>query len=1428
MKKTLKLAIVALFFAVLPTLALALVTVVPTAAVVSFNPVAVGVSAGSAQTLTATFAVSGYTGSFTPTATLHYGNDYSAGAVNCTASGGGENCSVTITFQPTLPGGRKDALFLMNGSTRLATVLLGGVGQAPLGLMQPGVVTNINPGATYDQYNSAVDENGTVYVLSGNSASGSNVFSITKAGVVTTLPVTATGPWGIAIDGAGVLYIAQNTYSHTLITYDTVLGVQGSLCVAPPALGMSCGSAVNNEYMIDVAVDPFGNIFTTEILSNTVFELKPDGSYVTTAISPTITQPYQIAVDSADNVYVGGYQINKLTSGGTQTQVNPNGASDGLAVDAADSLYATRYTTGPGSQGVALLPASDYTTFSAAFDPTASPLGLSLGSDGTLYVGNYSNTDKVDRSQGLVAFGEVNPTGTPTATQYVSVYNGGNENLTLSSYALTGDSEFALKTATSNPCTDGLVLTPGELCQVGVNATSTHGGTYSGAITFITNSLNTTTTQTVALTAFSYNAYMVPSPTVLTFGTQNTGTASTAQIVTLTNNGYFYNGSVGAATVPSSAFSVTVPSACNSVAMGASCQVSVTFKPTAAQSYSGTVTMPVSSSGGGSIPSVTFTVSGTGVNPAPVASLSPALSFPNTNAGSTATALVATLSNTGSATLTGITPSITGTNPGDFAVTTGSNACGSSLAANTTCSIYVTFTPAGGSSYSATLSVLDNAASSPQTITLTGTGVLNTQTINFTQPTSPVTYSSGLTVALVATGGASGNPVVFTLDASSTGAGTISGSTLTVTGAGTFVIDANQAGNSNYAAATQVQRTVQVQQAAQTINFTQPTTPVTYTSGLTVSLVATGGASGNPVVFTLDASSTGAGTISGTTLTVTGAGTFVIDANQAGNTNYAAATQVQRTVQVLQAAQTINFTQPATPVTYSSGLTVALVATGGASGNPVVFTLDASSTGAGTISGTTLTVTKTGSFVIDSNQAGSSNYAAATQVQRTVQVQQAAQTINFTQPTTPVTYTSGLTVALVATGGASGNPVVFTLDASSTGAGTISGTTLTVTKTGSFVIDANQAGSSNYAAATQVQRTVQVQQVAQTINFTQPATPVTYTSGLTVALVATGGASGNPVVFTLDASSTGAGTISGTTLAVTGAGTFVIDANQAGGTNYAAATQVQRTVQVQQAAQTAQAINFTQPTAPATYSSGITVSLSATGGASGNPVVFTLDASSTGAGTISGSTLTVTGAGTFVIDANQAGNSSYAAAPQVQQTIVIQGVQSVPPDFSITPSPVSQSVTAGGNAVFTITAASTIGSFTTPIQLSVSGLPTGATAAFSPASITLGGELPNASTLTVTTATQTASNKPSPGVWPIGAPALALLVLIPMRRWRRVWRGKLLIFLAAFLTLAASLSLTACGGGFGFPTTSHSYTLTITGSGGTATHTATVQLTVQE
>jgi hypothetical protein len=245
------------------------------------------------------------------------------------------------------------------------------------------------------------------------------------------------------------------------------------------------------------------------------------------------------------------------------------------------------------------------------------------------------------------------------------------------------------------------------------------------------------------------------------------------------------------------------------------------------------------------------------------------------------------------------------TNPADFSaklippVSPATTTCASTLSGGSQFPVAVTFAPLSGGNLSEVLGISDSNGNSG-TATLTGAAkALPPQVITFTNPAASESVVYGTApITLAATGGASGNPVTFTVDASSTaGAGSISGGVLTIAGAGTIIIDANQAGNSSFAAAAQVQLTITVTQAPQTITFPAPASPV-YLGAAPITLSATA-SSGLPVTFTVDASSTaGAGSISGDVLTITSLGTIVIDANQVGNADYTAAPQVQQTITV--------------------------------------------------------------------------------------------------------------------------------------------------------------------------------------------------------------------------------------------------------------------------------------------------------------------------------------------------------------------------------------------------------------------------------------------------------------------------------------------------------------------------------------------------
>jgi hypothetical protein len=110
---------------------------------------------------------------------------------------------------------------------------------------------------------------------------------------------------------------------------------------------------------------------------------------------------------------------------------------------------------------------------------------------------------------------------------------------------------------------------------------------------------------------------------------------------------------------------------------------------------------------------------------APVVSLSPtSLSFGNHQVNTTSSAQTVTLKNSGNAALTIKGIGLSGPNGGDFHQQNTCPSSSSTLAAGASCTINVTFTPTAEGTRSASLAIVDNASGSPQSVTLSGTGVL--------------------------------------------------------------------------------------------------------------------------------------------------------------------------------------------------------------------------------------------------------------------------------------------------------------------------------------------------------------------------------------------------------------------------------------------------------------------------------------------------------------------------------------------------------------------------------------------------------------------------------------------------------------------------------------------------------------------------------
>jgi hypothetical protein len=226
----------------------------------------------------------------------------------------------------------------------------------------------------------------------------------------------------------------------------------------------------------------------------------------------------------------------------------------------------------------------------------------------------------------------------------------------------------------------------------------------------------------------------------------------------------------------------------------------------------------------------------------------------------------------------------------------------------------------------------------------------------------------GTQVSLLATA-SSGLPVSFTTETPATS--TVTGSTASLLGTGTCIIQASQAGSSVYDAATTLSRTIAINLASQTITFTaiakeyvgtQLGLSATASSGLAVSFT-----SETPAVCELLGSS------AATFLT---AGSCSIQASQAGNSNYAAAPLVTRTFNVVLVNQTITFTAISKQLV---GAQIGLSA-GASSGLAVSFASTTPSVCS--VSGTTASMLAAGTCTIQASQGGSGTYAPAPTVNR--------------------------------------------------------------------------------------------------------------------------------------------------------------------------------------------------------------------------------------------------------------------------------------------------------------------------------------------------------------------------------------------------------------------------------------------------------------
>ena len=293
------------------------------------------------------------------------------------------------------------------------------------------------------------------------------------------------------------------------------------------------------------------------------------------------------------------------------------------------------------------------------------------------------------------------PINATSAARDLTISNLGGAAVTIGAPTITGDFRVS-----ANTC--GTSLAPSIGCTISVVFVPTAAGTRSGGVTIAASSGVVAASLTGVATTPATDSL---SPASLSFGSQQLGTSSTTQQVTLTNAGDVPLTLISARI---SAGDFTAVNGCgNSLNAHSTCSIDVAYVPKSIGAGSGVLLVS------DQFRTQSVNLNGIGVAP-PGVSLSPSgsLSFAATAVGAHSSVLSLTLTNNGGVPLTLQNFSLTG----DFVLVSGGS-CGTTVNPAAACTLQVAFAPTAAGIRTGSLVLTDTAPTSPQTVTFTGTGI---------------------------------------------------------------------------------------------------------------------------------------------------------------------------------------------------------------------------------------------------------------------------------------------------------------------------------------------------------------------------------------------------------------------------------------------------------------------------------------------------------------------------------------------------------------------------------------------------------------------------------------------------------------------------------------------------------------------------------
>jgi sugar lactone lactonase YvrE len=859
-------------------------------------------------------------------------------------------CTVNVTFLPTAAGLRRGAVVIYNNATPnvpILTVPVYGIADAPLAALapDPGAVVSTGGVTLSGPFNLALDGAGNMYV---GDYTGSNVSRIPAGGGTATVvalgtpgSVAVADITGVALDGAGNLFIGDHENSRILVV--TPGGVVSVLSISglSPALGFPVAlafDAAGNLYIADYTNGQIVRVSGLVVVGSTssgLGEAIATGAFTFAGESLT-----GLAVDAQGNIYADGQNsssVIKVTAAGVASALSFPGVTpaisnpQGVAVDAMGNVYVVDADTSI-TRIVRLTTAGVASVLSISGLPAPSSLGstgfgVTLDGSGNLYIPDFINNRVVfvNVSSGVLAFPSTD-VGATSAAQTATVANLGDLPLIFATVP-TYTANFSEDTGDENLCALSTSLAAGTACDVSVEFTPQSAGSLSTGIVVTNNSLNlTAATQSLAV---SGTGISVADTTAMAVSTNPTA-ANIGQPLTVT----------ATVTDTTAGHTATIPTG------------GVTFMDTVGSTS-------VSLNGGTAV----------------------------------------TLSGSGKAILTGVTLSGAGTHTitAHYAGVSG------------------TFL---ASSNTSTLTVAKDTA------TMAGPGTVPVQVANGQFGSVPVSVTGPYSVSVVAapTGSVtynvlnSSNTSVASATATLTAGNTDSTATIPLASSlpsGSYTVSLTYGGDSNYAASTAVIVPVVVGAAVPTIVWTAPSGGITYDATLSGILNASAVSGSTPVAgtFTYTATLTGGSAVAVTGTTVLGAGSYTITATfTPTDTSTYAATTASVALIVAKATSAVVLTSSAAAVGVGSSVTFTATVTSSA-GTPtgsVSFYDGTTLLGAGTLAAGVATYATlnlpVGVLSITAVYSGDSNFSTLTSAGLTETVMTA---YTVTAPTTPVPVAPG-------------------------------------------------------------------------------------------------------------------------------------------------------------------------------------------------------------------------------------------------------------------------------------------------------------------------------------------------------------------------------------------------------------------------------------